>query len=380
MFEQQALNRQTLHREHAGVGPPPPVGSVSHHSYALDNPGEVAEALVAYLKPRLGAGPLHFIDGPARVPQSWETHIYRFHVVAARPMPLPFTSPLALRVYTNPRGIPRARHDFLVQRHMGELGYPVAEPLLLEEDCTLFGGPFLVLRWAPGITLLERLRQRFRLFLWAPEQLAKLHLSLHAQSATGFPAPPGPFLDRRLDELDALVGIHRLNGLIPGLAWLGAHRPLPPAVPRILHLDFHPANVMVHEDEVTGDLDWSESDVGDLHADVAMTLLLMRTAPVRIRTLSERILAGPCRWALCRRYFRTYSRRQGIARVKLRYYLAWASLRRLAVCGAWLRAGPEVTGFKASSIQYVSADHVDALANCFWRVTGVGVDLKRPRW
>jgi len=38
------------------------------------DPGEEAEVLVAYLESRLGAGPLHFIDGPARVPQSWETH------------------------------------------------------------------------------------------------------------------------------------------------------------------------------------------------------------------------------------------------------------------------------------------------------------------
>ena len=110
-------------------------------------------------------------------------------------MPPPFERPLTLRIYGGAGGSPRARHEFAVLRHMHSLAYPVPEPLHLEEDCSVFGGPFLLLEWVPGITLLDRLRQRFRRFLEVPTRLAEMHRRLHELPIAGFPAPPGEFLD-----------------------------------------------------------------------------------------------------------------------------------------------------------------------------------------
>jgi aminoglycoside phosphotransferase (APT) family kinase protein len=161
-----------------------------------------------------------------------------------------------------------------------------------------------------------------------------------------------------------------------GLDWLVARRPAPPDCPRILHLDFHPINLVVQNDCVVAVLDWSDSDVGDLHADVATTLVLLRSAPVSTSTVGERLLAGPARWALRRRYLRTYSRHSSLDRNLLGYYVALASLRRLTVCGVWLRAGPETTGFKASSIEYVTSGQINALEGCFQKATGVRLALR----
>jgi aminoglycoside phosphotransferase (APT) family kinase protein len=335
----------------------------------------VAGALSAYLEPRLGAGKLGFCSGPPEIHDNWETHVYRIQLRGERPLPQPYDAPLVLRAYSCLRAIPRARHDFVVQRHMHDLGYEVSAPLLIEDSCDILEGPFLLMPWVPGETLLERLRQRFRLFLWVAEKMAEAHLRLHALPSAGFPTRHEPFLDRRLDELRTTIHEHRLEGLEVGLEWLFAHRPLPPESPRILHLDFHPVNLIVRDDRIVAVIDWSEADVGDLHADVATTLVLLRSAPVATRTLGERLLSRPARWALSRRYLRTYSRHASIDRTVLHYYLALASLRRLARCGAWLHVGPETTGFKASSIEYVTRGQIKALEQCFKKTSGVQAAL-----
>jgi aminoglycoside phosphotransferase (APT) family kinase protein len=215
--------------------------------------------------------------------------------------------------------------------------------------------------------------------LWVAEELAKAHLELHVLPSDGFPCRREPFLERRLDELEAMIHDHDLESLLVGLDWLLAHRPIRPECPRIMHLDFHPANLIVQDARIAAVLDWSEADVGDLHADVATTLVLLRSAPVLTHTIAEHLLARSARWAVSRRYLRTYSRHFTLDKELLRYYVALASLKRLVVCGAWLHAGPETTGFKASSIEYVTSSQINALEHCFQKASGVRARLGSSR-
>src|SRR5205823_6341734 len=141
-------------------------------------------------------------------------------------------------------GLPRARHEFAVQRHLRGLGYPVPEPVLLEEDCTRFGGPFLLGERVAGLTYVEHLLRRPWRIWHAPREMAALHARLHRLPAGRFPGPSRPFLVRRLEEIDDLVHDHGLTGLAPGLDWLHARRPAPPESPCVLHLDFHPLNLI----------------------------------------------------------------------------------------------------------------------------------------
>ncbi len=48
----------------------------------------------------------------------------------------------------------------------------------------------------------------------------------------------------------------------------------------VLHLDFHPANVLVQSGRVIGVIDWANAGVGDLRADVARTDSILRFAPI----------------------------------------------------------------------------------------------------
>ncbi|HEX5269007.1 MAG TPA: phosphotransferase [Gemmataceae bacterium] len=331
--------------------------------------------LSAYLAARLGRATVEFAEPPALVPDGWEAYIYRFRPRPVAGLPRRFDRPLVLRLYAGPHGLARARREFSAQCHVFRHGYPVPEPLLLEEDSDLLGGPFLVMEQVPGPTLLDRLRTNWTRILAVPAQLARLHARLHALPPDGLANGDGPFLGRQLDELRRTTRTYDLDGLTAGLRWLNDHRPPDPDSPCLLHLDFHPVNLIARADGEGAVLDWSEADVGDRHADLAMTTLMLRCAPVEGLAAHERLVAPLTRWLLARRYRVVYRRRAPFDRERLRYYFAWACLRRLATYGMWLRAGPLTNGSKPGALGRVTPRLVRELAGWFERASGIGVDL-----
>ncbi len=335
----------------------------------------VDAALSAYLAARLGLRAADFAEPPALVPTGWEAYVYRFRLLGSASLPARFDRPLVLRLYAGPRGLPRARREFAAQAHAHRHGYPAPQPLLLEEDSRHLGGPFIVMEHVPGETLLDRLRGNWLRILEVPARLARAHARLHALPTAGLTSPGGPFLARQLDDLRQTTRAHDLGGLAAGLRWLDAHRPSEAEPPSLLHLDFHPVNLVARDDGACVALDWSEADVGDRHADLAMTVLLLHCAPVDGLGLHERLLAPVTRWLLARRYQIVYRRSRPIDRGRLRYYLAWACLRRLATYGMWLRAGPLSNGSKPAAVRRVTPGHVRELQECFAGLTGVTPDI-----
>ena len=159
------------------------------------------------------------------------------------------------------------------------------------------------------------------------------------------------------------------------MQWLCDRRPAPPESASILHLDFHPLNLVCGPRPALVALDWTEADVGDVHADVATALMLMACCPVGQATRWERLAVPVGRWLLSRRYLRAYRRLATLDEGKLCYYRALAALRRLCRYGRWLRIGPEVTGSKPSSVQHLTPQHIRALQKYFHKWTGVAIDL-----
>jgi aminoglycoside phosphotransferase (APT) family kinase protein len=354
------------------------------HSLAPQRPGRLAgqaavpsvdTALSAYLARRFRLPELSLAAPPVLMPAGWEAYLYRFRLSL---LPAALFRPLVLRLYAGPRGRARACHEFAALTHVHRAGYPVPGPLLLEPDSSYLGGPFIVMEHVPGDTLLARLRGNFLRILNVPAQLAQMHVRLHKMPAGTLGSPPGSFLHRQLQSLHHIIREHELIGLEAGVQWLDAHRPRETASPRLLHLDFHPVNLIVRPAGDCVVIDWSEADVGDVHADLATTVLLLRHAPVHDLTPGERLLAPVARWALARRYLKVYGRQATIEPQRLDYYLAWACLRRLATYGMWLHAGPECNGSKPSAVRRVTPGHVGGLQRLFARLTGTMPTLALP--
>jgi aminoglycoside phosphotransferase (APT) family kinase protein len=334
--------------------------------------------LLGYLRRRLRVRHLSFAEKPTALPEGWETNIYRFQLQAEEALPRPFTPPLILRAYSSRFGLPRLRHEFAAQQFLAEIGYPVARPLLCERSAAVLGGPFMVMSLVPGQTMLAALLRRFTDIWWAPAQMAEMHAALHALPSASFPRPPGSFLERRLREMRQLVRKYDLGDLAPGLDWLWTHRPEAPEVASILHLDFHPMNLLFDQGHCRGVLDWCESDVGDRHADVATTLLLLDTAPLEGITVAQRLASLAGRSMLRRRYLRAYRRFFPLDRDRLGYFKARAALHRLCRWGTWLRAGPLITGSKPAVMRFVTSEQIAILERYFLEHTGVSVRLDLP--
>jgi aminoglycoside phosphotransferase (APT) family kinase protein len=271
--------------------------------------------------------------------------------------------------------LPRARQEILVQRHLYQLKYPVAEPLFLEEDCAYLGGPFLIMAHVRGQTFLHALLHRPWRLWSAPARMAQTQARLHRLPTEGFPSPRGGLLSRRLEEMAGILRAYGLRDLQPGIDWLFGHRPSAPQEPRIVHLDFHPLNLLENRNGSLAVLDWNEAELGDYHADVGTTLMLMECLPPIMMSPLDRLAIRLGKPVFLRRYLRAYRRHLALEEAKLAYYRALAGFHRLCKYGRWLQDGPQVSGDKPAMLECITDGHRHQLERYFWKWTGVRVRL-----
>jgi aminoglycoside phosphotransferase (APT) family kinase protein len=351
-------------------GPAAPIAKQTR----LANPtlaSDVARVLADYLLERL-EGSIAYKRLPVEFTEGWETHTYAFQLDGGS-LPAAYELPLVLRIYPYRESIPRARHEFAVLEHLFGRGFPVTAPLFLEENCRYFGGPFLIRAEAPGQTLFKAMLQRPRRLWTGPRQMAALQARLHQLPVDGFPNSPESLLTRSLEQIADDIRSAGWRGLVPGLDWLVEHAPPSPAASRILHLDFHPINLIRQENGVLVPIDWTEADVGDPHADVATSLVLAECTPPKDTTLLDRAGVGVGRLFFVRWYLRAYRRHLPIDWNRLAYYRAWAALRRLCRYGDWLEGGSGACVCKASAAQKIQPRELHILEDYFEKRTGVSV-------
>lgn len=123
----------------------------------------------------------------------------------------------------------------------------------------------LLLRWMPGQTLENDLYAHPWLAWHLGVAFGRMQGSLHQ-----IPAPP--------------------DLLAPSPSWIDWAEPdealrqrlsaVTGAATTLLHLDYHPRNVLVAQREVTAILDWTNARAGDPRADVARTASILRFGPL----------------------------------------------------------------------------------------------------
>ncbi len=124
--------------------------------------------------------------------------------------------------------------------------------------------PALLLAWCPG----RPLRDEIRAHPWRTWALGvrfgRVQAAIHA-------TPPPPALREHP---------------VPWIDWAGPDEALrrclratAPRPPALLHLDYHPLNVMAGGGDITAVLDWANARVGDPRADLARTASILRFGP-----------------------------------------------------------------------------------------------------
>jgi aminoglycoside phosphotransferase (APT) family kinase protein len=125
--------------------------------------------------------------------------------------------------------------------------------------------PALLMEWSKGRPLLDELRARPGQLLNLSVQFGRSQAAIHRVAApaslrANWIAWAGPLESRFAAHLE------RFSELRP---------------PRLLHLDYHPLNVLVQDGKVSAVLDWTNAHAGDPRADFARTVTILRLSPPR---------------------------------------------------------------------------------------------------
>ena len=158
------------------------------------------------------------------------------------------------------------RHNIVATReaaaleHGGRLGLPVSRVIARGE---VGERPVLLLEWLEGRELREILIAEPGGAGAYGEPFGRLQAQLHRLDSP-------PDLPHALDWPARDAFPERLRSLLLDL---------PSRPDRFLHLDFHPANVLVNDGEMSGLIDWTNARRGDPRFDLARTWVILRVLP-----------------------------------------------------------------------------------------------------
>jgi len=350
--------------------------------------------LEAVIRDRLSA----YLDAPIErlrvLASGWETTVFEFALAKAstRFSEIPSLRPLVLRFYQGGQADEKGPREYQTIDRLAAAGYCVPRPYVFERDHATLGAPFLVMERVAGEPLLSiaSFPQAFKTFSLGFFGFVRAQVKLHrlnpdTEGLRDIPrafqpsgAPPGtPLLDRVL----AIIAERVEKGPLPGLkdalrrltARAGAYRV---AEPTIVHMDYHPLNVLVRGVRVTGVIDWVNTDVGDRHLDAATTAAILSSSAFdHPRWLRDNVVGNSLRMSFAATYVPLYHAMARLDFERFRYCQAVAALLRLSMLGMMRTRGPETVGFRPEAIGEVTAGVVRLLTRYAERKSGASVRL-----
>ena len=234
----------------------------------------LADRLLGHLRERLEAG-VGYAEPPVPLSGGFDTTILAFRL---KDVPPDWATPLILRVMTRPDQGPRVLREAAVHAALVQAGFPAPRVLLHETELAPLGLPFLVMERLPGGTMWAALAKAGPLaFLSMPRRLAELHVRLHRvsgeavrESARALGVDPMVMgVQADVERLHRRIVRDRLEVLLPAADWLVGHVPAPAQAEVICHADFHPLNIMMDGDRVSGVIDWANVVIAEPAYDVA---------------------------------------------------------------------------------------------------------------
>ena len=282
-----------------------------------------------------------------------------------------FSGPLVVRVLPAYGAGPWLAREETTLRWLEREGYPVPHVVASCADAAILGGPFLVLTRLAGTDMLRALVPR-RVWQLTPT-LAALQARLHALD-------PGPVrvllpgVDEILAGLRVRIEQADLAGLLPGLAWLASARPSASELV-VCHGDFHPRNVLMDGERVTGVIDWSLVVLADPAFDVGSTKTVLAYAPSELPVPLAAILGAFQRHVVVRRFEAQYRRLRAVDAAAVRYYEALRAFRSFVWAGEARRLAQGVSLPHARPGPWDAPPIARRLARHFLRTSDVRLTL-----
>jgi aminoglycoside phosphotransferase (APT) family kinase protein len=167
----------------------------------------------------------------------------------------------ALRLF-RPEQVPAVQREVAAMRAAGNAGVPTprvhAATLWHDREA-------LLLTWMPGRPLGHEIRLQ-------PERAFALGVAFGRAQARIHRIPaPRPLANTPHAWVDLAPPDDALDACLRSAAT---------RAPALLHLDYHPMNVLIDRDQISAVIDWTNARGGDPRADLARTALLLRYAPL----------------------------------------------------------------------------------------------------
>jgi aminoglycoside phosphotransferase (APT) family kinase protein len=200
-----------------------------------------------------------------------------------------------------------AGHELAVAHAIYDAGVPSPRP---DEAIEVAGRAGVVYERISGPSLLAMLLARP--WRWARDArtLGETHAAIHAAPPPDLP-PLGEALTRvitaapGLPEDDRAAALRALDALVGSTSAVA-----------LCHRDYHPDNVLL-DPRGPKVIDWENATVGDPMADVARTLLLVRSSEASIPSRAGRLVRRALGALLITLYLRAYGRKRPLDRARL---------------------------------------------------------------
>jgi aminoglycoside phosphotransferase (APT) family kinase protein len=305
----------------------------------------------------------------AKISDGWENDVYSFTTEYEQGGGRK-RDDLILRIYPGDGARQKAAREFNGMQKLYELGFPVPEVFTLELDDSPFGKPFVIMEKINGRSMGQILDE-------SPDEkrrdlatlLCEMFVDLHNLDWRQFvPDPsvyetgdPYGFVNQFLSKAQGYVERFQRTDFVPALHWLKERRSdVPCDRPSVVHLDYHPYNILMQDDGKPFVIDWTNIDIADFRFDLAWTVLLMSgygNPEAREIVLDE------------------YQRIAGRRIEHMEYFDVMASLKRLFSISVSISDGAGKLGMRPEAVTMMkrNVSHIKSVYSVLYDRTGVAI-------
>jgi len=278
------------------------------------------------------------------ISDGWESEMYSFTLVYESGSSW-IKEKCVLRIYPGDNAIEKSQRESFGMRCLWSAGYPVPRIDVVESDPEVLGRPFVIMEWVEGRQMWHMLgseldakgQQLLRIFCDLFVRLHNLDWKPFAgENPERHTGDPFRYVDAWFEQAEGALEQYPLIDFRSAINWLESRRSTLPCLrPSPVHQDFHPANILVNDDDHAVVIDWTGFDITDSRFDLAWTLVL--------------VYAYSGRW-LRNAVLEQYENQLGDRVEEIETFEVFACVRRLFDVFVSLSEGPQRMGMRPEAI------------------------------